>query len=250
MSNRIHRIRQGNGAKRLVFIHGNMGSARWWLPAMDALKADCDMIAVDLRGFGGSPDGPDQVAMIDHAHDIRDILQDQDFEGFVLVGHSLGGAVAMQFAALYPEDLSGLVLVDSAPLTGLSPVDYALLEMVLGNPEMLVASLKMTMALPVDEEYFRGLAEDCLRGIPAVIPNTRALEKIDFSRDAGRFEKPVLVVHGEHDALIPVRESQQTAAAYPQGRLTVISGCGHNPQVEATAVFAETLMNFLNGKEG
>ena len=241
----IHFIRRGAGIKKVLFIHGNMGSSRWWLPLMELIHDEWDMIAVDLRGFGCSPDGPAEVTLADHARDIQHIVCSQKLHDFIIVGHSLGGAAAMQFAASYPEGLSGMVLMDAAPVSGLKNVDYSLLERVLENPEMLVGSLRMTMVLPVDEDCFRGLAEDCLRGIAAVIPNARALEKADFSADAARFSKPVLVIHGEHDPLVPVSEAQKTASAYPNAKLLVIEGCGHNPQVEATAECAEALRQLL-----
>lgn len=245
MSEPIHFIRCGNGVKKVLFIHGNMGSTRWWLPVIELLNNECDMIAVDLRGFGSSPDGLAEVNLGDHAQDIQNVVREQNFSDFIIVGHSLGGAVAMQVAADYPESLSGLVLMDAPPVSGLSNVDYSLLERLLENPEILVSSLRMTMVLPVDEKYFQELAEDCLRGIAAVIPNTRALEKADFSADTGRFGKPVLVIHGEHDAVVPVGEAQKTASAYPNAKLVIIEGCGHNPQVEATAKCAEALRQLL-----
>lgn len=245
MNEPIHFIRCGNGVKKVLFIHGNMGSTRWWLPVIELLNNECDMIAVDLRGFGSSPDGLAVVNLGDHAQDIQNVVREQNFSDFIIVGHSLGGAVAMQVAADYPESLSGLVLMDAPPVSGLSNVDYSLLEKLLENPEILVSSLRMTMVLPVDETYFQGLAQDCLRGIAAVIPNTRALEKADFSADTGRFGKPVLVIHGEHDAVVPVGEGQKTASAYPNAKLVIIEGCGHNPQVEATATCAEALRQLL-----
>lgn len=246
MSEPIHFIRRGSGIKKVLFVHGNMGSLRWWLPVMELLNNECDMIAVDLRGFGNSPNGLAEVTLGDHACDIQSIVRAQYFNDFIIVGHSLGGAVAMQVAADYPESSAGMVLMDASPVGGLKNVDYTLLERVLESPEMLVSSLRMTMALQVNDEYFHDLAEDCLRGIAAVIPNTKALEKADFLADAARFVKPVLVIHGEHDALVPVGEAQKTANAYPNAKLVIIEGCGHNPQVEAAAKCAEALRQFLS----
>ncbi len=241
----IHFIRQGGGRKKVVFIHGNMGSVRWWQPAMKILADSLDMTAVDLRGFGSSPDGAEDVTLADHAADIYRIIEMLAFSPVTLVGHSLGGAVAMQLAADYPSIVEKMALIDSAPLGGMHDIDYQLLQAVCSNPDLLVASLKGIMAACVDEAYFAALAQDALRGAAAVIPNTRALEKADFSAGAARFGKPVLVVHGERDIVVPVAEAEKLAAAY-QGQLTVLAGVGHNPQVENTPEFCRILLDFVN----
>jgi branched-chain amino acid transport system permease protein len=235
---------RGTGNEKMVFIHGNTGSWRWWQPVMELMEQECVMAAPDLRGFGRSPAGSDNVTLADHAADVKALAASLGFGRLVLVGHSLGGGVAMQFAALYPELLRGLVLVDSSPLGGLKGVNYAFLEMALKN-NLMVAGLKGTMAQPPAEEFFAGLAEDCLRSLASVIPNTRALEAADFREAAPRFTAPVLVVHGEKDPLVPLAESEKIAAAYRSASLTVIAAAGHAPQVEKPAVFVDGLRRFL-----
>lgn len=245
----LYTEQRGQGEKAVVFIHGNTGSTRWWHPTMQALATDFAMTAVDLRGFGRSPDGGETVTVTDHAADLEATAAELGLDKFVLVGHSLGGAVAMEYAALYPQRLTGLVLVDSAPLGGLKGVDYGILERSIANGWM-VPGLKATMAQPVADDYFAQLAEDCLRSIPAVIANTRALEAADFTAAAPRFTKPVLVVHGEKDPLVPLAEAEKIAAAYPQAVLVVIPASGHSPQVEQPGDFARRLREFAAVLQG
>lgn len=241
----IHTIRQGSGQQQIVFIHGNMASSRWWQPTMDALINDWDMLAVDLRGFGRSPDGEVTVTLADHAKDIYEAVQQHKLRSFLLVGHSLGGGVAMQFAADYPEMLTGLVLVDSSPVDGMTGIDYQLLQMVIENKELVVSSLRGTMTTNIDEDYFAQLAADALRSLPAVIPNTRALEAADFTHSAACFNKPVLVIYGEKDQLVTLAEAEKQVAAYSVAKLTVIPSVGHNPQVEDTQAFALCINSLL-----
>lgn len=249
MKARLYAHRQGKGDTGVVFIHGNTGSTRWWAPAMNALENEFNMTAVDLRGFGQSPDGPDNVTLADHAGDVKAVADEIGLREFILVGHSLGGGVAMQFAALFPDRLRGLVLVDPAPLGGLKGVDYGILEMSIKN-NWMVPGLKATMVQPVAEEYFALLARDCIRSLPAVIPNTRALEAADFTAVAPRFAKPVLVVQGDKDPLVPLAEAEKIAAAYPHAALTVIADAGHSPQVEQTGAFARCLREFAANLPG
>jgi branched-chain amino acid transport system permease protein len=241
----LYFFRQGMGDTKVVFLHGNSGSTRWWRPVMNALQKEYYMLAVDMRGFGRSPDGQDNVSLADHARELYDLVSELNFSDFILVGHSLGGGVAMQFAATYPELLKGMVLVDSSPLGGLKGIDYEFLASTL-NSSAFVAGLRATFAGTIDESYFAELAEDSVRALGVVIPNTRALEASDFTGTAGNFAKPVLVVHGEQDILIPLSESQKTAASFPKGRLALISGSGHNPQVEKPEEFVQQLRNFIS----
>lgn len=249
MKGRLYARCQGRGEASIVFIHGNTGSSRWWEPTMKMLKSEFNMTAVDLRGFGLSPDGPDNVTFADHAGDIKKVVDELGLRELILVGHSLGGGVAMQFAALFPERLQGLVLVDSAPLGGLKGIDYDFLEKAIKNGWM-VAGLKATMVQPPEDAYFAQLAQDCIRSLPAVIPNTRALEAADFTAAAPHFAKPVLVIQGDKDPLVSLAEAEKIAAAYPHATLTVIADAGHAPQVEQTAAFARCLREFAAALPG
>jgi pimeloyl-ACP methyl ester carboxylesterase len=212
---------------------------------MEKMADDFELLALDLRGYGKSPDGAASVSLADHAADIAELAKAAEFAPFTLVGHSLGGAVAMQFAALYPDLLNGLVLVDSAPVDGMKDIKYDLVQMMLDNEAILLAALKSTLVKPVTEEIWSGFAEDCLLGAKSVMANTRALDGADFTAAACAFTKPVLVIHGEQDRVIPVAEAEKTVAAYPQGRLAIVTGVGHNPQVEDAATFTQLLGDFV-----
>ena len=244
MQDGLYYHRQGAGDARIVFLHGNTGSSRWWRLTMNALQKEYSMLAIDLRGYGRSPDGTGSVTLADHAREIHQLLGSLNIGDFVLVGHSLGGGVAMQFAADYPDTLRGLVLVDSVPVDGLKGVDYGFLELALKN-NWLVAGLKATMVQPPDAAYFAELAEDCLRSAAAIIPNTRALEAASFLGSAPLFPKPVLVVHGEMDAIVALAEAEKTVQCFPAANLAVIAGAGHSPQVESPAEFAGQLQRFM-----
>ncbi|KYZ75822.1 hypothetical protein AXX12_11535 [Anaerosporomusa subterranea] len=242
----LYTLRKGKpGAKRIVLIHGNMASTRWWQGVINIMAEEFELLALDLRGYGKSPEGLATVSLVDHAADIAELVKIEEFAPFTLVGHSLGGAVAMQFAALYPDMLEGLVLVDSAPVDGMKDIKYDLVQMMLDNQMILLAALKSTLVKPVSEEVWAGFAEDCLLGAKSVMANTRALDGADFTAAARAFAKPVLVIHGEQDRVVPVAEAEKAVAAYPKGQLAVVAGVGHNPQVEDAATFTQLLGDFV-----
>lgn len=242
----LNMVRAGKpGAKKILLVHGNMASTKWWNSTIAVMKEKFDLVAFDLRGYGKSPAGPDAITLADHANDINLLIKELDFAPCTIVGHSLGGAVAMQFAALYPDLVEGLVLVDAAPVSGMKDIKYELVQMMLDNQSILLAALKSTLVKPVPDDVWEGFAEDCLAGAKSVMANTRALDGADFTAVARDFNKPVLVVHGELDRVVPVADAKHTASVYPQARLAIVNGVGHNPQVEDSETFTSLLGEFV-----
>lgn len=247
MQEKLYSVCRGRGTTQIVFIHGNMASAKWWRPVMESLDEEFIMLAVDLRGYGQSPDGAQTVTLAQHAYDLHEVINSQGFSQFILVGHSLGGAVAMEFVLQYPELAAGLVLVDSAPVGGMKNIDYGRVEMMLADRNILEMALRFTLAKPVEEVYFAELLDDAYRSIPAVIPNTRALDGADFTARVKVFAKPVLVLQGEKDVIVSLADAKAAAQAFPNGRCIMIAEAGHNPQIEDPVEFARHLRDFAAG---
>jgi len=98
------------------------------------------------------------ITIEQHAEDIMEILRQQNFFPCTVAGHSLGGAVAMQLAVDMPSYLKAMILVDSAYIGGMGPFDYSLLETVVKDEQILLASLKATLAVEVSPALMEGFA--------------------------------------------------------------------------------------------
>ena len=116
---KIHYETSGGGKRVLVFLHGNFGSWRWWQPVLKRLPEDCWAYALDLRGCGetGRPGIGHTVEQL--ASDLYEFSRGLGLPAFHLVGHSLGGAVAMQFALNHPEMVRSMLLAAPAPAEGM-----------------------------------------------------------------------------------------------------------------------------------
>ncbi|MEG3639900.1 alpha/beta fold hydrolase [Magnetococcus sp. PR-3] len=127
-----HQVAGENTQNRWVFLHGLMGSGNNWRKIVRALQSDRQILTYDQRGHGRSFKPRDGYALEDYAEDLKALLDALDWQKIVLVGHSLGGRVAMTFAHLYPERLQGLVIVDIGPggHSGAADRTVQLLEMV------------------------------------------------------------------------------------------------------------------------
>lgn len=104
----------GEGKPPLVLIHGLLGSSRNWVTAGKELASDYEVFAIDLRNHGDSPH-LDSMDFSELAEDVRHFLREQELSHVHLLGHSLGGKVAMRVAVESPELLESLIVVDIAP---------------------------------------------------------------------------------------------------------------------------------------
>lgn len=212
-----------------MLLHYFGGSARSWEPLTALLGGNCS--APDLRGFGDAPPGgPMRVA--DYANDMMPLLRD----GCILVGHSMGGKVAVAVAARRPPGLRGLVLVAPSP-PGPEPMteeDRAKLRAAWNNPDA-AKEVARTISRHGDGPVANRIAADHLRasqrGWLAWLDkgsreNLRAL--------AGQVAVPVLVVAGAEDqALGPEVQERETMPLFPGAMLRTIAGSRHLVPLDA-----------------
>jgi pimeloyl-ACP methyl ester carboxylesterase len=259
---RLRLIDTGQGPA-VVFIHGLGASLYSWRhqlgPVLDA-GGGHRVVAFDNRGMGFSERPRTGYDNASYARLLLALLDSLRITDAVLVGHSMGGAVALEAALIAPERVRGLVLIGSAgigvrvpgalsvartPFVG--PVVSAfrgrgstatLLRSTYGDPRKVTET-------EVDQYY-----------APAAEPGyTRALRTIlsEFRFDAlsGRLEgvrAPALVVWGARDLLIPVALGRQLAAGLPRAALVVIPSAGHVVQEETPGAVTPLILTFL--KEG
>lgn len=236
--------RRGSGTP-LVLLHGFPLDHHLWDEVVPLLEDTFDVIAPDLRGFGNSTMIDVPHRMDDYASDIAGLLDHLNISKAAIVGHSMGGYVALAFARLYPERVRGLGLVSSQVLAD-SPERkegrYKSAEDVSANGIGSVVE-SMTPKFTADrglQSYARTSME---RQQPAAyIGALKAMaERWDSTSLLSSFHFPVVVIHGDSDSLIPIDRAREVKAALPQAHLVAISGAGHMPMMEAKEKTAEAL---------
>lgn len=236
--------RRGKGIP-LVLLHGFPLDHHLWDEVVPLLEDTFDVILPDLRGFGESTTLDSPYSMDDYASDIAGLLDQLGIQKAAIVGHSMGGYAALAFARLYPERVSGLGLVSSQVLADAperkegrykSAADVAA-----NGIESVVAT--MTPKFTSDERlqsYARGSMEQ--QQPAAYVGALKAMaERADSTSLLTSFNFPVVIVHGDTDALIPVDRAREVKEALPQAHLVEISGAGHIPMLEAKEKTAEAL---------
>jgi len=241
----------------LVFVHGFPFSRSVWQKQIDAFRSSYRVIVPDLCGFGVSPTRFGSTTMAQYAGDLHRLLQKLETGPVVLVGHSMGGYVALAFAAQFPEMLSGLVLVSTKA----------------GNDTADVAKARRTTAEKVRSEGVHVVVDDMstkmlgrhqkdeslagqVRGLMASSHSVGVIgallgmaERTDSTQLLAQIEVPTLVITGTDDAVMPREESEKLAHGIPGSQLRAIYPAGHLVAFEQPDEFNRVLQDWLSEKD-
>jgi pimeloyl-ACP methyl ester carboxylesterase len=258
---RAHVRDQGNpDGVPVVLIHGSMGSLHMWEGWVRELSGRARLISVDLPGHGLTGTWSRDEYTVEAYADFIEVLVDTlNLDRFVLVGHSLGGAVAWTFAATRPDRVSQLVLVDAAGYpreSGDMPLPTRLARMpVVGDigvyfkPERLVRrSLTEVYADPamVTPERVKRYAE--LQRFPgnrdATVQRARTQEPLDPT-PLKRLAVPTLILWGAADRWVPVADAFRFQNDIKGAKLEIFEKLGHNPMEEDPKITAAAVAAFL-----
>lgn len=238
----------GSGDRVVLLIHGNTASSLWWERVMAGLPAGVRAVAPDLRGCGDSTMPAPGWSMTDLAADVYQFAQALGIKKAVVVGHSLGGGVALYLAVDHPDLVEKLFIVNSAPAEGLkTPADrYSQLEVAVKRPDILKMALASMMpTAPKDEYYHRLLEESVAKSADALIPNGRALDEMDLTEEARGIKAPTLILYGTKDGLVTREMMERTRDAIPGAVLEVWEELGHSAPVEDPVRFTQRLIEFI-----
>ncbi|AHC15348.1 alpha/beta fold hydrolase [Salinispira pacifica] len=228
----------------LILIHGNTGSGRWFEKVLG--KYPGLTLAPDLPNFGESGH-IEEWSVPDYSRWLGFIADYFDCDSFILLGHSFGGAVAMDFATAHPERVDRLFLVDSSPVGGLvTPGEhYPVIEQYKTNRDLLAQALRAVVPTLKDETLFQKLVDDAAAMKPeSFTGHADTLAKADYRDAASQYKGPVHVLYGEHDVLIDDQKAEETAKAF-SATLDKIYGCGHSPMVELPDKFWNIVAGYL-----
>jgi len=255
----LRAVRAGHGPS-LILLHGYGESLVAWRGVFDLLATHADVTALDLPGFGLSSKPPNGYGTEDLAASVLAAATALGVDSFVLVGHSLGGAVAVATARLAPRRVRALVLIDPAGaeppaiLPESADVVHAAARAVIAeyetqrtrftsahDPAWLEESPSDAAYLPAEDPAYRSALAAVLR-------------EFDFgyltpARTAA-VQCPVLVLWGAYDPVMPPRDGAILVSNFPKARLVVFPRTWHRPHVERPVETADTISAFLRELSG
>lgn len=242
----------------LVFVHGAGSSAADWPyqwqqtgipPSRGEPRwlTDYPRYFLDLPGHGRSQP-PARATIDDYAADVAAFVRAVGIQRAVIVGHSMGGAIALMVGLMQPENLAGLVVLGSGPTM---PVSDAILDGLRADFDQTVGLIQKFSWRKEARPLYREVATQHMlaAGPEVVYGDFAACNAFDITERLGEIRVPVLVVGSTSDRMMPLAQSEALAAAIPGSQLAVIEDGGHFMMTERTGPVTDCLLDFLRKVE-
>lgn len=240
--------------KRLALIHSLAMDADFWSAVAEALAVDFEVLAVDCRGHGksGKPPGPYSVERF--ADDLAAVLDHAGWDAATVAGASMGGCVALAFAARHPARLSGLGLVDTTAYYGPAAVEdwEARATKALENGMGALVDFQKTrwfsdtFRATHPEQVDAAIAVFVANDLDAYAETCRMLGRSDQRGVLPRIAVPVEIVVGEEDFATPVDMARKMAEATSAARMTVLESARHFTPLEVPGEVASILSRLMH----
>jgi pimeloyl-ACP methyl ester carboxylesterase len=262
----LHVKKMGQGEPVFLLLHGFVSSLYSWNSVMTPLSKLGTVIAFDRTGFGLSErplswQGQNPYSSEAQIGLVTGILDHYGVQKAILVGNSAGGTISMQVALEHPERVSALILVDPAVYNGGGAPQW--LKPILATPQMRHLGPLITrqilkrgpdliklawhnpavLSLETQDLYLKPFQVE--NWDKALWEFTLASQPTGLSDRLNELTLPVLVITGDHDRIVPTKDSVRLASELPNATLEVISNAGHVPHEEQPQRFLEVVTRFL-----
>jgi len=268
----VNVIELGDGSERtgqpIVFVHGLSGSWPNWLEQLPVFARHHRVIAMDLPGFGHSPMPREKITISFYARVLDRLLDELGIDAATVVGNSMGGFVSSELAIAYPQRVERLVLVSPAGLSSYRDLrgTRALGALRLLRPALALSLGRLAASADTVARYRRlrvltlhdlvrhpsrvpaPMAAEMLRGAgkPGFIDALEANVTYDTRARLPEIACPTLIVWGERDRIITVRDAAVYAELIPNSRKVVYPDTGHLAMIERPGEFNALLSEFLS----
>lgn len=258
---------EDRGAQPLVFVHGLSGSWPNWLEQLPTFAATHRVITLDLPGFGHSPMPRQEISISGYARVLEQLLDQLGVDAAAVVGNSMGGFIAAELAIAYPQRVERLVLVSAAGISTYNHRGSVTVLPAMRQVERSLAAVTAWTAAKSDTVARRArlrdatlnlvvrhpsrldsaLAAEQLRGAgkPGFMQAFEAVLHYDVRERLPEIACPTLIVWGDRDRIIPVRDADLFAELIPNSRKVVFGDTGHVAMLERPDSFNALLAEFL-----
>ncbi|MBN1219548.1 MAG: alpha/beta hydrolase [Anaerolineae bacterium] len=235
----VHYEAFGRG-RPVLFLHGWLGSWRYWMPIMEVISEKNRTYALDLWGFGDSDKSDTRYNMSDYVALIDNFMENMGVREAPIIGHALGAAVALEYAVRYPDRVNKVMTI-SLPL-GSESINRNLVDFAKNSMMAKMRWWRQITYKEVQMEAEKTGKEAISRSLEAVVQLDikSRLESIGQFKDA-----MVLIVYGEKDDLIDPNVSRELDGKWDNIRPIGLSESKHFPMLDETTKFSRLLKDFL-----
>ncbi len=244
-------FRRYGAGPTLVLQHGFVGGGGYFAPQAAALSRFFDVICPDLPGFAGSASVSAEMTTTGLSRALMELLDELGVERFSLLGHSMGGGVALQTALDHPRRVHKLVLYGTAS-TGRMPKRFETVKETLDRIRLdgIQATAERIAATWFVEGARAPMYDFCVSaaGEPNQAAAMKAIEnfqKWDVSERLGELKMPVLVICGDRDRSYSLEDTLAMMRRIARSELCVLPNCAHAAHLEAPEIFTDLLTTFL-----
>lgn len=235
----------GKGDTTLVFIHGWSCDSGYWDAQLPVFARDHRVIALDLAGHGASGLGRTAWTMQAFGEDVAAVIRKAGVKRVILIGHSMGGPVALETARLLGPQVIGVIGVDTLADVGGRTIDPAMIEQYMASlrkdTPSAIRSLVSSLMFPktADPALVRKIADDMATAPPQVaIGAMEGLMAYSPDATAAALKPPIVTINADYQPAMDVAKAQKVVPGF---RLVTFTGTGHFPQIEAPERFNTAL---------
>lgn len=236
----VHYEVVGRG-KPIIFIHGWLGTWRYWWPTMQMLSRNYRVFALNLWGFGSSSRRVESYSFDGYLDLLDQFVESLGIStNFALVGHTIGGAISLRYARFHSKRVDELVIV-SLPIKG-SAINHNLTN------DRIDLYLERQAAKTAE---YPELAQELNKIDPLAVANTAGqLAFYDFTTDLRSVSCPTLLLFGENDAVIknPLESDLEFMASENHLFMVKLKDCDHFPMLQQPAIFNRLIIDFVDGE--
>jgi len=253
-----HRDLGGSGLPPLIILHGLMGSSRNWQTLGRELSERYHVFALDLRNHGTSPHS-DEMTYQSMAEDVILWMQSQHIEKAIILGHSMGGKVAMVAACRYPMYISKLLVIDIAPkayywpahrseFSAMKKIDLNHIATRLDAEKVLeadVPSLALRKFLVTNLEK---TAQGNWQWIVNLDVITKAVDHLESNplAPAEQYLGPTCFIVGGKSNYVKIEDEPAVRSVFPEAQIVTLQEAGHNPHMDSKDAFLKAINDFIS----
>jgi pimeloyl-ACP methyl ester carboxylesterase len=238
---------EAGAGQTIMMIHGATYSHRLWAQQIGAISSIGGVYALDLPGHGASSRFPagHAVSIKSYVEHVHDVLKAIGRSSTVLIGHSMGGAIAVTYALEHPSEVEALILVGTGAKLGVSPLIFEAL-----SSNYRYGIISTIAQLSFSEKTDKHIIDEGVREMlkcpqDIAIADFKACNEFDARSSISRIEAPTLIVVGEEDKLTPVKWSEYLHSSIGNSKIRIVKAAGHMVMIERPGELNACIISFL-----